>query len=181
MSESEKTEAWNFLKDGFAVSEERIGGLYLMNPAKAVKLFKEALSQPIEESEYPAARQALDGCRVLMLRCIVQQQPEADNINALAKFSNSEFPRIRASVAQYLPTRHTTLEAISAIKATVMTETELLPLTSSITKLMAIYGLDYDLHNPIYKSIYLGLASDDVNLKKRAITRLESQGRPDFI
>lgn len=165
LSDNERAEAWSYLKKYFYKSEECIHGLNLMDPEKAVELFESALAKPIENSPYPAARQAIENCRLLMLRYVLAQNPKESVVNALVEFSTSEFPGARSSVAQSLPIDKTTAKAVSALKSMIFTETERVPLFSSITKLMAIYGLDYDLEDKTYKSIYLGLRSDDVEEK----------------
>jgi hypothetical protein len=67
-----------------------------------------------------------------------------------------------------------TPEALEALKGMVFTETERIPRTSAITKLMVIYGLDFDMDDPFYKSIYLSLRSDNPKEKLSAMRRLES-------
>ncbi len=181
LTPAEKAEAWAYLKDGFELSDERIRGMYLLDPAGAVELFLKAVQTPIEDSPYPAKRQAAEQSRVLMLRCIAAQQPSAESLNKLASCANSEFPKVRSSVMQSLPTKQITPEAVEAIKSVVFTEVDEIALTTAITKLMAIHGMEFNARDPIYKSIYVGLSSDEVANKKRAMKRLEELGAPDYL
>lgn len=59
-------------------------------------------------------------------------------------------------------------------------KTEQLPLSSAITKYMVIHGLDFDARDPLYKSIYMGLRSDDPKAKMEAMKRLEERQAPDY-
>lgn len=181
LTAAEKAEAWTYLKDGFEVSDERIRGLYLLDPDEAVALFLDAVKTPLEESPYPAKRQAAELSRVLMLRFIASRRPSAESLNELAAWANSEFPRVRASVMQALPTKQVTPDAVEAIKSVVLTEVEELPLSTAITKLMAIHGMDFSARDPVYKSIYVGLLSDNVDNKKRAMAKLADQGAPEYL
>ncbi|WP_374584545.1 hypothetical protein [Pseudoduganella sp.] len=59
LTASEAEEAWNFLLDDFALSSERITGLFNLDFARATALFKEALERPMATSPYPAAQALL--------------------------------------------------------------------------------------------------------------------------
>lgn len=181
LTASEKAEAWAYLEDGFEVSDERIRGLYLLDPARAVQLFQVAVQTPVEDSPYPAKRQAAELSRVLMLRCIVTQQPSAESLNGLALLANSEFPKVRSAVMQSLPTKQITPEAVDAIKSVVFTEVDEIALTTAVTKLMAIHGMEFSAKDPTYKSIYAGLSSENVENKKRAMARLAELGAPESL
>ena len=179
LTAAERAEAWAYLKDGFEVSDERIRGLYLLDPLKAVELFQRAVQSPVEDSSYPAKRQATELSRVLMLRCIVAQQPSVESINKLASLVNSEFPKVRSLVMQSLPTKQITPEAVDAIKSVVFTEVDEIALTTAVTKLMAIHGMEFSAKDPTYKSIYVGLSSDNVDVKKKAMAKLTELGTPE--
>ena len=155
LSEGEREEAWNFLKDGFNLSSERITGLYMLDKVRAVKLFKVEVEAPIVSSPFPAEQQALEGNRLLMLRYICNVEPDEKYVDAICKFATSQFPKIRAEFAQSLPTRQLGRSVVDALKGMIFTETERVALTSAITKFMAIHGMDCDMNDPLYKSIYL--------------------------
>lgn len=175
LSEDEREEAWNFLKDGFNLSSERINGLYMLDKVRAVNLFKVEVEAPIVSSLFPAEQQALEGNRLLMLRYICNVEPDKKYVDAICKFATSQFSKIRAEFAQSLPTRQLGCSAIDALKGMIFTETERVPLTSAITKLMAIYGMDYDMNDPLYKSIYLLLRSENHKDKIFGMSRLEKR------
>lgn len=161
LNENEKEEAWNFLKDGFYLSSERITGLCVLDKTRAVDLFKKAVSLPLDSSPFPAEQRASESNRLLMLRYISSVEHDEKYVDAIGEFATSQFPTIRAEFAQSLPTRQLVRSAVDALKGMIFTETERVPLTSAITKFMAIHGMDYDMNDPLYKSIYLLLRSED--------------------
>lgn len=173
LSEEEREDAWNFLKNGFALSSERITGLYVLDKIKAVNLFKTEVGLPMVSSPFPAEQQALESNRLLMLRYISSVEPDDKYVDAIDEFATSQFPKIRAEFAQSLPTRQPARRAVDALKGMIFTETERIPLTSAITKLMAIHGMDYDINDPLYKSIYMLLRSEDHKEKIFGMSRLE--------
>jgi hypothetical protein len=181
MTLDERAEAWNYLADKFELSDERIHGLYVMDATAAVDLFKKAIAEPLKESPYPATKQAMQNSRVLMMRYVCAQEPTNENINALLTLIGSEFPQIRKNVAQSLPTNSTTPEAVSALKSMIVTETDDITLSVASIKLMAMHGMDFDARDPVYKSIYSGLASDDTSKKNIAISRLASKQQPGYV
>lgn len=179
LNDNDKEEAWNFLRDGFSLSADRITGLYILNKSRAVDLFKNAVALPIESSPFPAEQQAMESNRLLMLRYINSVDSDDEYVAAMSDYANSQFPAIRAEFARSLPTHQPMPKAIDAIKGMIFTETERIPLTSAITKFMAINGMDYDMNNSLYKSIYLSLRSNDAKEKIAGIRRLESNKSPD--
>lgn len=181
LNDEEKEEAWNFLKDGFDLSPERITGLYILNKSRAVDLFKQALRSPFASSVFAAERQALEGNRLLMLKYVNSVEPDKNHINAMSQFARSEFARVRTQFAQSLPADQSTSAALDALKGMIFTEAERIPLTSAITKFMAIHGMDYDMDNPLYKSIYLSLRSDSQKEKISGMRRLELNASQDPI
>lgn len=166
LTDIEKEEAWNFLVNGFSSSVERITGLYHLDQIRAVSLFKEAIELPIATSSIPAKQEALESTRLLMLKYINRVEPDRKYIAAMCEFSKSRFVGVRTEFAQALPSRHVTPEAVEALKGMVFTETETLALSSAISKLMLMHGLDFDRKDPVYKAIYLLLRSDDPKEKK---------------
>lgn len=179
-NDGEKEEAWKFLKDGFLLSADSITGLYLLDKLKAVALFKQAFDLPTESSPYPAERQAMESNRLLMLKYINSVDPEEKYLAIMNQFASSEFSKIRAEFASSLPTDRVIHGALDALKSMIFTEVERVPLTAAITKLMAIHGMDYDIENPLYKSIYLSLRSEDKKEKIAGIRRLERNQPPHF-
>jgi hypothetical protein len=175
LSEDEKEEAWNFLKDGFQLSSERLTGLYMLDKVRAVNLFKVEVAAPIVSSPFPAEQQALEGNRLLMLRYICNVEPDEKYVDAICRFATNQFPKIRAEFAQSLPTRQLGRSVVDALKGMIFTETERVPLTSAITKFMAIHGMDYDMNDPLYKSIYLLLRSENRKEKIFAMRQLEKR------
>jgi len=175
LSEDEREEALNFLKDGFNVSSERITGLYTLDKVRAVNLFKVEVGAPIVSSSFPAEQQALEGNRLLMLRYICSVDPDEKYVDDICKFATSQFPKIRAEFAQSLPARQLGRSVVDALKGMIFTETERIPLTSAITKFMAIHGMDYDMNDPLYKSIYLLLRSENPKEKFFAMRQLEKR------
>jgi hypothetical protein len=179
-NQAEREEAWGFLKEKFWLSTDCIAGLYLIDPLKAVELFKTTLELPCPISPYVAMQEALEGNRLLMLSYVNKTEFDEKYVNSFIQFSESKFPKIRAEFASAIPTSHITPALVDALKSMIFTETERVPLTNAITKLMVIHGLDFDAEDPLYKSIYLSLRSDDVKEKKSAMLRLEKLQTPDF-
>lgn len=173
LSESEKEQAWSFLKEEFSLSDERISALNILNRAKAIELFKEALDLPARSSKFPAEQEAIERNRLLMVRCVNDVEPNDKYIEILNGFALSQFPKIRAQFAQSLPVQQVAESAINAIKGMIFTEAERIPLASAIVKFMEIHQMSYDLENPLYKSIYLSLRSDDQKKKSDGMKRLE--------
>lgn len=181
LNQNEREEAWNFLKNGVPSSYEHIKGLYTLDPKRAIPVFKAALAIPMETSPYESDREQLESSRLLMLDYITSIEPEEIHINAMAEFSNSEFPDIRAQFARSVPASKITFEAIEALKKMVFTETETIPRTSAITKLMAVHGMKFKLKDSVYDSIYLMLRSDDPKDKQRAMKLLEARQQPNYL
>lgn len=181
LHQSEKEEAWNFLRNGVPSSYEHIKGLYALHPDRALQVFKAAIGIPMEISSYESEREQLESSRLLMLSYITAIEPEEEYINAMVDFSNSEFPDIRGQFAQFAPAHKTTFEATEALKKMIFTETEISPRASAITKLMALHGMKFKLKDPIYDSIYLMLRSDDPKDKQRAMKQLETHQQPDYL
>lgn len=174
LSEGEKEQAWNLLGEEFSLSGERISALYILGPARAVELFKKALGTPICSSQFAAEREAIERNRLLMLKYINDVEPNRKCIEAMSEFARSEFSKIRAQFAQSLPVQQVTQSAMDAIKGMIFTEVERIPLTAAIVKFMEIHEIIYDLENPLYKSIYLSLRSDDHREKISGVRRLET-------
>jgi len=63
----------------------------------------------------------------------------------------------------------------------IFTETERIPLSAAITKLMLIYGLDYEIDDPTYKSIYASLRSENPQEKMSVMERLDAIHQPDYL
>lgn len=180
LNDTEKAQAWDFLQDGFSLSSDCITGLYLLNKSKAVDLFKKTIDSPAPPSPYQAQRKALENNRLLMFKYINVTAPEDKYLDAMIQFSVSEFSEIRAAFALSLPTNKIKPAMIDALKSMIFTETERIPLSNAITKLMEIHGLDYDIGNPFYKAIYLALRADDSNKKISAMHKLNRHQLPDF-
>lgn len=181
LTPAEKQEAWNYLKDGFESSDERISGLYKLDPSSAVILFKEALKKPIETSPYAASREAIEESRLMLLKFVNSVEPNKQYVDAMTEFARSEFENVRFMFAKSAPTHQVTPEVLTALKGMIFTETEQLPLSAAITKYMIIHGMDFDARDPLYKSIYLSLRSDDPKAKMAAMKQLDERQPPDYV
>jgi hypothetical protein len=181
LNEFDKEEAWNFLLQGESLSEERINGLYLLNDVRAVDLFKEILASPIKDSPYSAQRQFFEYQRLTLLGYVNNADPSTKNIVEMTKYSDSEFPKIRAKFAQVLPLRKIAPCSVDALKKMIFTEVERIPLAAAITKFMAIHGMDYEIDDPVYNSIYISLRSGGSEEKLSAMKRLEMIWKPDYL
>jgi hypothetical protein len=179
LTEGEKQEAWSFLSQGDSFSEESIKGLYILDKIRAISLFKKMLASPIKDSPCPDQRQDSERSRLLLLAYVNSVEPDEKYIDTMSEFANSEFADVRGQFARCLPTHQITPKALAAIKGMVFTEAERIPRTSAITKLMVIHGMDFDMDDPLYKSIYLSLRSDEHKKKLSAMTRLEMNKRPN--
>lgn len=180
LNASEKEEAWNFLiKRG--LSEETIKGLYLLNKERAIEVIVGSLALPMEISPYPAEQEERERTRLSMISYVNSVDPDERYIAAMCDFALSKFESVRSLFAQSLPIHRITSGAVEALKGMVFTETEIIPLSSAITKLMAIHGLDFDRRDPLYKSIYMALRSDEYKEKVSAIRRLEAIQQPDYM
>lgn len=180
LSDAEREEAWNFLKDRFEASDERISGLYKLDPSRAVALFKEALNHPIEPSPYAASRESREMCRLLLLRFVNNVEPDRKYVDAMTEFAGSEFEDVRAQFAMSVPIYHVTRQAVDALKGMIFTETKQIPLAAAIAQFMVIHGMDFDMEDTLYNSIYMALRSNDPSAKKAAIKRLEDSHLPDY-
>lgn len=180
ISEAERQEAWHFLDNDFACSPDAITGLYLLDSARAVALFKEEIDAPMPAAPYPAQRRALESNRLLMLKYITKRDPDPIYIDAMTAFANSEFEEIRGEFAQAVAIAPVTRGAVDALKRMIFTEVERIPMTSAITKLMVIHGMDFDRHDPVYKSIFIALMSDNADDKIAGVARLEQRQMPDY-
>jgi len=181
MNESEKRKVWDFLKDRFDRSSDRIVGLYLLGPLQAVELFKKAVASPIPETPYAATRRDLEGNRILMLRKIVEIEPLPEYLEAINEFSYSQFTGVRAAFARAVPKDKVTPNAIRGLKSMIFTDTEMLPLGTAIRKLMLLHGVHYDPDDPVYRSTLRSLMSQDVEEKRIGMQRLQAIRAPDYI
>jgi len=181
MSDSEKEEAWNFLLKDYTLSGEQITGLYHLDSNKAISIFKEAITLPVAKPLYSAEQKALESNRLLMLKYINSLEPDEKYVTAMCAYSKSQFEEVRAEFAQSLPDRQITREAVESLQGMVFTETDSLAQASAISKLMLIHGMEFNRRDPIYKSIYLSLLSDDPKEKSAGISRLERHQTPDYI
>jgi hypothetical protein len=181
LNASEKEEAWNFLSDRFALSPERINALYNLDEKKAVAVFKKEIDIAIATSPDPAKRKGIEECRLLMLLYINSVDADEKYVVAMSEFADSEFAAVRARFAQSVPIHQVTQSAVNALKGMIFTETERIPLASAIAKFMVIHGMDFDAKDPLYKSIYMSLRSDDPKEKLSAMKRLEEMQPPDYI
>lgn len=182
MSAAEKDMAFEYLKNGFEISEERLRGLYLCNPDKALALFKDALSLPEKKGSNKREDEAILMNRVLMAGYICNADPTQENIDALVSLdvaSGSE--DTRSAFYEWIPKKPTTSKAISRLVEGVLKEVNRMVLASAASKLMASYGMLFNMHDNEYKRIYRGLISSDITIKKQHIQALQSQGSPIFV
>lgn len=180
LSASEKEEAWNFLmKRG--LSEETVKGLYLLDKDRAIEVIARSLASPMETSPYPAEQEELERTRLSMIGYVNSVNRDERYIAAMCDFARSKFESVRALFVQSLPVNKITPDAVEALKGMIFTEVGTIPLSSAITKLMAIHGLEFDRHDPLYKSIYMSLRSDERKEKLSAMRRLESMRQPDYL
>lgn len=182
MSEAEKDMAFEYLKDGFEISEERLRGLYLCDAKKALLLFKDTLRQPVKKGSNKREDEAILMNRVLMAGYICNANPTQENINILVSLdvaSGSE--DTRSAFYECIPIEPTTSKAISRLVEGVLTEVDRLALASAASKLMASYGMLFDMRDNEYKRIYRGLINNDVAVKKQHMHYLQRQGYPVFI
>src|SRR5687768_6339426 len=84
MTDAERDRAFEYLKNGFEVSEENIRGLYLCDREKALALFKKTLAQPVKAGNSKAENDAALMGRVLMAGYVCNAEPTAENIDFLA-------------------------------------------------------------------------------------------------
>jgi len=181
MSEADRQEAWNFLCKDFARSSDSITGLYLLDNLRAVALFKVEIDAPMQAAPYPALHRALESNRLLMLTYINWVEPNPICIDAMTAFANSEFEEIRGEFAQAVPISPVTRGVVAALKRMILTEIEGIPLTLAITKLMVIHGMDFDRHDPIYKSVFMSLMSNYPDDRITGMARLEQHQIPDYL
>lgn len=177
----EKQEAWKFIAVNRKLSEEGIKCLYFLDKWNAVVFFKSSLLQPSVDFQYRAQRLNAERCKILMLKFILETCPERKYFLDILAFSNSEFDEVRAEFAELIPFRKIIPEVVEELKKMIFVETARAPLGAAIAKLMAIHGMDFDVDNPLYKSIYLALRSGSVSDKISAIKRLEKAHSPEYI
>lgn len=154
LSPIEKEEAWNFLSKRSRLTDEIVSGLFLLDKKRALDLFKIFSLNPLEKSSYAAERKAIERARLTLLHYINRIQPEVEYSNQMVRFSTSEFEEVRNLFATALPDQYTTREKLNALKSMIFTETDEFVLGSAIMKFMAIHGMDFDISDERYKSIY---------------------------
>ena len=181
ISQADRQEAWYFLVSDFARSPDAISGLYLLDSAKAVALFKAEIDMPMSITSFSAVRRMLESNRLLMLKYINKRDPDPIYINAMTAFANSEFKEIRGEFASSVPIAPVTRGVVDALKRMIFTEIERIPITLAITKLMVIHGMDFDRHDPVYKSIFMAMKSDDPDDKIAGMTRLQQRHTLDYL
>jgi len=177
----EKEEAWEFLKAGFWSSTERIKGLYILNPHRALALFKDTLAQPMADSPYPSARKEIESCRLMMLEYVCETEPDKNHIESMTIFAKSQFEAVRTQFAQNVPAQKITPDVTNALQTMILTETESIPRSSAIRKLMAIHGIDFKTNDPAYESIFLSLWTGNLAEKLATIKNLETMSKVSYI
>lgn len=177
----EKIQAWNFISSSSTLSDERISGLFLLDPDRAIEFFKKICLSPIEESDFPAERRAFERARLALLYYINLVEPNAEYMNQMCNFSSSKFEEIRIMFATSVPEKVTTPEIIGALKSMIFTETDEMAVSSAVMKFMAIYGMEFDADNEDYKVIYNVLRGGDGSGKLAAMKRLEKISNPNLI
>jgi hypothetical protein len=173
LSDQDRAEAWNFLEKDFEFSVDSVTGLYLIDKNRAVDLFKNKIQQPIDPTLYAEDRRELECNYLLMLRYIFIVDHNETYIQMMNPFAGSEFKNVRAKFTQFLPTTGAPATSIEALKGMIFTETETIPLSSAIMKFMEIHGLFFNRKDPIYKSLYASLSSEDQQEKQLAMHALE--------
>jgi hypothetical protein len=177
MTGDEREMAFTYLMRGFGKSEENIRGLYLCDKSKAIQLFTKTIDQPIPKGKFRREEEAFLMGRVLMAGYICNDRPSADNINLLIKIDVSAGNKdVRSAFYRSIPSEPTTKAAISRLENAVREETERPPLATAIQKLMACYGLIFNIHDQDYKRIYRGLASSIENEKQSHMDELKKLG-----
>ena len=174
MTQEEQAQAWDFLLHGFPDSVDNINGLYLLDKARAIELFKVALDAPAPPSEFPAERKETEINRLLMLRFVTNADDDSRYLAMLAEFARSEFEEVRAQFAQSLSNRNATSEVVTGLKGMIYTETERLPLASAITALMDLHGVSYNPFDLDQRAIYMLLRSTEPDDKRAGMSRLEA-------
>lgn len=173
LSDWEREEAWNFLVKNAVLSEEAIKGLYILDKERAIKLFKDVIATPLMNTESITERKELEVSRLVLLNYINNVEPDVKYVNAMCDFANSAFEEVRSLFASSLPISPVTSEAVDALKRMIFTEVERAPLALAITKYMAIHGMDFDMENPMYESIYRSLRSENPLEKMSGMKRLQ--------
>jgi hypothetical protein len=181
LTKEEKETAWIFLQENFTRSSDRIKGMYILDASRAVNEFKKAIAIPIDQVKFIEEQKQLESSRLSMLKYVNLLEPDERWLAAMCDFAFSNFAEIRGEFARALPARRIALAAVSALKKMIFTEVERVPLASAITKLMLIHGMDFDMDDPVYDSIYRLLQSQNKSDKLSAFKRLESIHAPDFI
>jgi hypothetical protein len=181
LTREEKEEAWNFLKQGFATSTERIHGLYVLNRSNAIALFEESLKNPMESVSKLTDRKEIESSRLMMLGYINITEPKETNLDAMAEFASSEFSDVRGQYARLLPATQTTPKTIEALKKLIFTETETITRTSAIMKFLSIFGIKAKLKDPVYDSLYAALRADDPREKQAAMNRIQNTYQPVYL
>ncbi|MYM73117.1 hypothetical protein GTP56_13055 [Duganella sp. FT134W] len=173
LSDDEKIQAWNFLSDNFKYSSDKTTGLFLLDSARAVTLFKDEVQTPLERTEYKDQCRVQQENRILMLHYILLSEPNEKYIKLMDEFGTSEFEEVRTLFAQFLPTINVPTSSLDILKGMIFTETETLPQISAITKFMEVYGRSFELNDPNYKSLFRALLSDNEKEINSAIYQIE--------
>lgn len=184
MTEEEKSSAFEYLKNEFHFEyhQENLRGLYLCNPERAILLFKETLKKEIEKYPTQHGNDMVLGGRVFMSGYVCNTEPTEENINNLISLDVSKSNEdVRNLKYQLIPISPTTTEAINYLKEAAITETATLPAASSISALMSMYGLKFDMNDQNYIKIYRGLRSSEKKEKLAALKKLNDFNEPVLV
>lgn len=181
LTATEREEAWTFLAKHSRLTDEIMSGLFLLDKRRSIDLFKTVLLSPLEHSSYVAERRGIERARLTLLYYINKTQPEVEYLNQMIRFSKNEFEEIRMLFAMALPEEKTTPEILHALKSMIFTENDTFVLGSAIMKFMAIHGMDFDISNDNYKSIYNSIRIGGESERISAIGAVERVRKLDFL
>lgn len=184
MTDEEKDLAFAHLKNkpDFEFYPERLRGLYLCNTEKSIALFKEILKTDIPIYEMQQDNDLVLHGRVFMSGYVCNIEPTKENINNLISLDVSKSNEdVRNLKYQLIPISPTTTEAVNYLKEAAIIETATLPAASSISALMSMYGLKFDINDENYLKIYRGLRSSEKEEKLAAIKKLDNFKAPVIV
>jgi len=166
MTPAERARAFDYLLGHFKFggTEESVHGLFRADPVRAVEVMARLLDEGTLSAEAQIAaawnlRRNGSGTNFLPIFIRCMSSPDED---------------LRAKAAYFVPAEFSD-ELKTALQAMIRTETEQLPRIHAVDALLKCYGVSEEsIGDDAYKSIYLGLHSEDLSAKERAFKQLDA-------
>lgn len=146
-------------------TEESVNGLFRADPGRALIVAKRFLESGVLRGEAQIAA-AWNICQI---------KPDESVLPIFINLIASADPELREKAAYYVPAALFTSELNLALRGMIRTETQKLARIHAVDKLLECYGATKEsLGKELYRTLYMGLHSDDVRVKEAAFTQLDA-------